>query len=166
MLDLGDFIDQGTKMEQNFICRWCVLAWIGILKEIVIRSFDGSDVPPIPLRFRFLVQRALQDAHALIRKEYNITKAEDILPPISPNTCIVNFYSAATGKLGLHQVFMNCYMLSNNGFVSRLFDCSPLLFQIKLFLEVRKDVCSELIYLLGGFFFSFVGSFWKQRESP
>lgn len=119
----------------------------------VIRSFDGSDVPPIPLRSRFLVQRALQDAHALIRKEYNITKAEDILPPISPNTCIVNFYSAATGKLGLHQVFMNCYMLSNNGFVSRLFDCSPLLFQIKLFLEVRKDVCSELIYLLGGFFF-------------
>ncbi|KAF3447995.1 hypothetical protein FNV43_RR08703 [Rhamnella rubrinervis] len=68
-----------------------------------IRSFDGSDVAPIPLRFRFLVQRALHDAHALVKKEYEITKAEEILPPISPNTCIVNFYSAATGKLGLNQ---------------------------------------------------------------
>lgn len=94
----------GAKLNLHMMCLG--LDWDPPRKcYTAVRSFDGSAVPPIPLSFRFLVQRAMHEAHALIRKEYNVTNAEDILPSISPNACIVNFYSVATGKLGLHQVF-------------------------------------------------------------
>lgn len=70
----------------------------------LIRSFDGTEAPPIPPGFRALVHKALLDSHELIKEEYNVAEAEDVLPPITPNACIVGFYPAVTGKLGLHQV--------------------------------------------------------------
>lgn len=94
----------GAKLNRQMMClglnwdarRYCY---------DVIRSFDGSKAPPIPPCFSALVQKAVLDSHEFIKNECNAMKAEDVLPPITPNTCIVGFYCAATGKLGLHQVF-------------------------------------------------------------
>lgn len=53
------------------------------------RPFDGAKPPQIPPEFHSHVHSALKDSNAL-------------LPSISPDICIVNFYSQ-TGRLGLHQ---------------------------------------------------------------
>ena len=50
--------------------------------------------PHIPPEFHTLVSNALRDANALI--------PHNPLPSVSPDICIVNFYSQ-TGHLGLHQ---------------------------------------------------------------
>ncbi|PPS00587.1 hypothetical protein GOBAR_AA20075 [Gossypium barbadense] len=63
---------------------------------------DNCEPPDIPLGFCLLVQRAFKDAHCLIEKESDMVNPEDILPSISPNICIANFYSIH-GRLGLHQ---------------------------------------------------------------
>ncbi|KAJ0027540.1 hypothetical protein Pint_35008 [Pistacia integerrima] len=65
------------------------------------RRVDGCEPPHIPQAFNQFVQRAISDAHALIKKELLIN-VEDILPAMSPNICIVNFYNTS-GRLGLHQ---------------------------------------------------------------
>ncbi|KAL9314982.1 hypothetical protein ACSQ67_020434 [Phaseolus vulgaris] len=53
-----------------------------------------SQTPLIPPEFHTLVSNALRDSNALF--------PHDPLPSISPDICIVNFYSQ-TGRLGLHQ---------------------------------------------------------------
>ncbi|KAA8540225.1 hypothetical protein F0562_024212 [Nyssa sinensis] len=45
---------------------------------------------------------AIQDSHAWLKKESKSYNVEDILPSMSPNICIVNFYTKS-GRLGLHQ---------------------------------------------------------------
>lgn len=67
------------------------------------RPIDGAKPPFIPNEFNQLVKRALQDSHAVIRKEIKSSRVEDILPFMSADICIVNFYTA-TGRLGLHKV--------------------------------------------------------------
>lgn len=67
------------------------------------RAVDGNRPPDIPSEFSILVKRALKDAHALIKNECNTSNIEDILPLMSPDICIVNFYTT-NGRLGLHQV--------------------------------------------------------------
>lgn len=67
------------------------------------RAIDGNQPPDIPPDFAILVKKALKDAHALIKNEYNTNNIEEILPTMSPDICIVNFYST-NGRLGLHQV--------------------------------------------------------------
>ncbi|XP_021655155.2 uncharacterized protein LOC110646118 isoform X2 [Hevea brasiliensis] len=66
------------------------------------RRVDGCEPPGIPCEFNLLVKRAIQDAHALIRTNCNLSNAEEVIPVISPNICIVNFYTTS-GRLGLHQ---------------------------------------------------------------
>ncbi|KAL6998496.1 hypothetical protein U1Q18_008625 [Sarracenia purpurea var. burkii] len=66
------------------------------------RAFDGSEAPAIPHEFSSLVRRAIQDSRALVGKT-GVLNAEDILPDMSPDVCIVNFYTT-NGRLGLHQV--------------------------------------------------------------
>ncbi|XP_052177042.1 uncharacterized protein LOC127791227 [Diospyros lotus] len=66
------------------------------------RGVDGTEPPGIPCKFKSLVKRALQVSHALIKKNMDVSNAEDILPNMSPDICIVNFYST-NGRLGLHQ---------------------------------------------------------------
>ncbi|XP_047167061.1 alpha-ketoglutarate-dependent dioxygenase AlkB-like [Vigna umbellata] len=66
------------------------------------RIFDGSTPPSIPNHFSELVRRAIQEAQSLTKKEYRASKLEDILPSMTPDICIVNFYTK-NGKLGLHQ---------------------------------------------------------------
>lgn len=67
------------------------------------RAVDGSEPQAIPQVFRSLVQRAIQDSHALVGKHDEVCNVEDIIPDMSPNICIVNFYTN-NGRLGLHQV--------------------------------------------------------------
>ncbi|KAL1331172.1 hypothetical protein HN51_048442 [Arachis hypogaea] len=66
------------------------------------RLVDGSNPPSIPERFRKLVVKAIQEAQYLIRKECRVSYAERILPSMSPDICIVNFYNNY-GRLGLHK---------------------------------------------------------------
>ncbi|CAA0400059.1 unnamed protein product [Arabidopsis thaliana] len=61
-----------------------------------------SKAPEIPVTFNVLVEKAIREAHALIDRESGTEDAERILPVMSPDICIVNFYSE-TGRLGLHQ---------------------------------------------------------------
>ena len=67
------------------------------------RPVDGAKAPIFPSDFHPLVERAIKDSHALIERNLKSTAAEVILPPLSPNICVVNFYSES-GRLGLHQV--------------------------------------------------------------
>ncbi|KAJ6765444.1 2OG-FE(II) OXYGENASE FAMILY PROTEIN [Salix purpurea] len=63
---------------------------------------DGCKPPYIPCEFNQIVETAIQDAHALLGKDLALSDVEEILPAMSPDICIVNFYTT-TGKLGLHQ---------------------------------------------------------------
>uniref|UniRef100_A0A6M2EBN3 DNA N(6)-methyladenine demethylase n=1 Tax=Populus davidiana TaxID=266767 RepID=A0A6M2EBN3_9ROSI len=71
-------------------------------KYVEHRPFDGAKAPIFPSVFHPLVERAIKDSHALIEINSKSTAAEDILPSMSPNICVVNFYSES-GRLGLHQ---------------------------------------------------------------
>ncbi|KAF9685332.1 hypothetical protein SADUNF_Sadunf03G0043500 [Salix dunnii] len=66
------------------------------------RPVDGAKAPIFPSDFHPLVERAIKDSHALIERNLKSTSAEVILPSLSPNICVVNFYSES-GRLGLHQ---------------------------------------------------------------
>lgn len=57
----------------------------------------------IPDEFVLLVKKALTDAQLLIKKNEKLRDVEEMLPGMSPDVCIVNFYTT-NGKLGLHQV--------------------------------------------------------------
>jgi hypothetical protein len=72
-------------------------------KYLEHRPVDGAKAPIFPSDFHPLVERAIKDSRALIEINCKSTAAEDILPPLSPNICVVNFYSES-GRLGLHQV--------------------------------------------------------------
>ncbi|GMJ14217.1 hypothetical protein HRI_005090900 [Hibiscus trionum] len=67
-----------------------------------LRPIDSVVPPGIPREFYQLVEKAIKDSHSLIQQKTKASHAEDILPWMSPNICIVNFYSAS-GRLGLHQ---------------------------------------------------------------
>ncbi|KAI3696677.1 hypothetical protein L6452_29142 [Arctium lappa] len=66
------------------------------------RPIDNSKPPGIPDKFHEMVKKAIRDANAHIQKDNSKTDAGNIIPPMSPDICIVNFY-AKNGKLGLHQ---------------------------------------------------------------
>ncbi|KAK7338224.1 hypothetical protein VNO77_18826 [Canavalia gladiata] len=61
------------------------------------RPFDGAKPPPIPAEFHNIVHNAIRDANSLL-----LHHSHNPLPSISPDICIVNFYSQ-NGRLGLHQ---------------------------------------------------------------
>ncbi|XP_041001344.1 uncharacterized protein LOC121247077 [Juglans microcarpa x Juglans regia] len=66
------------------------------------RPFDGTKPPLIPAEFSELVEKAINDSHSVIWNNSKASNVENILPRMSPNICIVNFYSE-NGRLGLHQ---------------------------------------------------------------
>ncbi|WCJ28351.1 2-oxoglutarate-dependent dioxygenase family protein [Euphorbia peplus] len=66
------------------------------------RPIDGCKPPGVPGRLKKLVKKAIRDAHSLIKADSEQSTAEEMLPAMSPNICIVNFYTE-TGRLGLHQ---------------------------------------------------------------
>ncbi len=70
----------------------------------------------MPARFNDMVQQALADtktntAHATVRSS---SAAAGTLPPMIPDLCIVNFYTAGVGRLGVHQV---CHPLCSHPFI-------------------------------------------------
>ena len=75
------------------------------------RRIDRSKPPHIPHRFYQLVDRAMKVSHARIERDYGICSAEEILPPMCPDICIVNFYTE-NGRLGLHQVYITVLISS------------------------------------------------------
>ncbi|KAE8662763.1 2-oxoglutarate-dependent dioxygenase family protein isoform 2 [Hibiscus syriacus] len=91
----------GAKLRLHMMCLG--MNWDPQTRKYDKRHpVDNCEPPEIPLGFRLLVQRAIKDAHCLIKKDSDMVNPEDILPSMSPNVCIVNFYSIY-GRLGLHQ---------------------------------------------------------------
>ncbi|OIW17535.1 hypothetical protein TanjilG_22647 [Lupinus angustifolius] len=66
------------------------------------RLSDGAKAPDLPTEFNHLVEKAIEDSHALIKQHSKAKNPQNILPSMSPNICIVNFY-AHSGRLGLHR---------------------------------------------------------------
>lgn len=67
-----------------------------------IRPIDRARPPEIPEEFRTLVNRALEVSLDVIRQKKSGGTVDEELPLMSPDICIVNFYSN-DGRLGLHQ---------------------------------------------------------------
>ncbi|EXC01339.1 Alpha-ketoglutarate-dependent dioxygenase AlkB [Morus notabilis] len=91
----------GAKLHLNMMClgkNWDPQT----SKYGDYRPTDGAKPPPIPKEFYELVMKAIEDSHVLIRKESEAGNAEQILPRMTPDICLVNFYST-NGRLGLHQ---------------------------------------------------------------
>ncbi|KAK6118215.1 hypothetical protein DH2020_048001 [Rehmannia glutinosa] len=94
--------EDGAKLRLYMMCLG--LDWNPQTREYgERRQYDNVGTPDIPHEFASLVSRVLNDSHALIKREMKTINVEDILPPMSPDVCIVNFYTT-TGRLGLHQV--------------------------------------------------------------
>ncbi|GKV04377.1 hypothetical protein SLEP1_g16536 [Rubroshorea leprosula] len=91
----------GAKLHLHMMC-------LGLNWDPQTRKYskehpvDCCEPPDIPNHFSLLVQGALQEAHALIKKDLRGSNVEDTLPTMSPDICIVNFYMNS-GRLGLHQ---------------------------------------------------------------
>ncbi|KAI6673299.1 hypothetical protein NL676_001205 [Syzygium grande] len=66
------------------------------------RRVDGCNAPDIPNEFILAVKRVIGDAQDLVEKGDRRSNFRNGLPTMSPNICIVNFYTT-TGRLGLHQ---------------------------------------------------------------
>ena len=97
----------GAKLRLQMMCLG--LDWDPQTRKYARkRVADGNKPPDLPPEFAILVGKALNDAHALIKNNGDTNNIEDILPTMSPDICIVNFYSTS-GRLGLHQVFSCLY---------------------------------------------------------
>ncbi|CAH9069287.1 unnamed protein product [Cuscuta epithymum] len=66
------------------------------------RQHDNAEAVPIPHEFSKLVSKALDDSHKLIKRQLEMCNPEEVIPLITPDVCIVNFYTVG-GRLGLHQ---------------------------------------------------------------
>lgn len=77
------------------------------------RPVDDSIPPQIPFEFSQLVGKAIKESQSLVATNSKKMSGEDGMPSMSPDICIVNFYTA-TGRLGLHQVIS----ISNNFLIS------------------------------------------------
>jgi alkylated DNA repair dioxygenase AlkB len=82
------------------------------------RPFDGAQPPKMPEELTKFVKDAIDAAHAFLKQSGGQVTPNPlkVIPPISPDICIVNFYTTA-GKLGLHQV-------QKNNFVQDIFHAS------------------------------------------
>ncbi|KAJ6969104.1 DNA N(6)-methyladenine demethylase ALKBH1D [Populus alba] len=91
----------GAKLRLQMMCLG--LNWDPETRKYEDQSpADGCKPPCIPRKFNQLVETAIQDAHGLLGKDCTLSNVEDMLPAMSPDICIVNFYTT-TGRLGLHQ---------------------------------------------------------------
>ncbi|KAK8495097.1 hypothetical protein V6N13_038728 [Hibiscus sabdariffa] len=91
----------GAKLRLHMMCLG--MNWDPQTRKYDKRHpVDNCEPPKIPPGFRLLVQSAIKDAQCLIKNDSDMVNPEDILPSMSPNICIVNFYSIH-GRLGLHQ---------------------------------------------------------------
>ncbi|XP_048140165.1 alpha-ketoglutarate-dependent dioxygenase AlkB-like isoform X2 [Rhodamnia argentea] len=104
-LGAGGFYQPGYKDGAKLHLKMMCLGknWDPETSEYgVRRPIDGAKPPRIPEEFCYLVAKAISDSDALISKNIKKNDAQEKLPPMAPNICIVNFYTAS-GRLGLHQ---------------------------------------------------------------
>ncbi|GAA0139960.1 DNA metabolism protein [Lithospermum erythrorhizon] len=66
-----------------------------------VNPFDGLKPLPIPAEFRKFSDQAIRDSHDHLRKQ-SVMDVESTLPPLTPDICVVNFYSKSS-RLGVHQ---------------------------------------------------------------
>ncbi|XP_071721098.1 DNA N(6)-methyladenine demethylase ALKBH1D-like [Rutidosis leptorrhynchoides] len=82
----------GGKLNLHMMCFG--RNWDPVTKyNSIYRGNDGSEAPPIPEQLVSLAAKSIQDCKA----------SDDCMPSMDPDICIVNFYAANTGRLGLHQ---------------------------------------------------------------
>ncbi|XP_037436802.1 uncharacterized protein LOC119303766 [Triticum dicoccoides] len=68
-----------------------------------IRPFDGAQPPQMPQELTKFVEEAIKASHDFLKQRgKGATEPSVELPQMSPDICIVNFYTTG-GKLGLHQ---------------------------------------------------------------
>lgn len=92
----------GAKLRLHMMCLG--LDWDPQTKKYgKMRPYDNAEAPDIPYSFDYLVRRALHDSQILIKQQLKRSDVKEILPGMSPDICIVNFYTTK-GRLGLHQV--------------------------------------------------------------
>lgn len=72
------------------------------------RPTDDAKPPRVPDELSCFVAKAIKDSHDVILRNTKQKVVTEILPPMTPTICIVNFYTAS-GKLGLHQV---CFLFN------------------------------------------------------
>ncbi|XP_011095105.1 uncharacterized protein LOC105174637 isoform X3 [Sesamum indicum] len=96
--------DDGAKLRLYMMCLG--LDWNPQTRKYgERRHHDQVAAPGIPHEFTSLVRRVLDDSHTLIKRVLKTENVEDVLPAISPDLCIVNFYTT-NGRLGLHQYLL------------------------------------------------------------
>lgn len=122
----------GAKLRLQMMCLG--MNWDPQTRKYEKRHpLDGSETPDIPHEFSVLVERAIQDSQSLIKKNSGENNVEDTLPRMSPNICIVNFYTTS-GRLGLHQVCPSQVYPSSsyqqNSIISHLSHCLQLFFSL------------------------------------
>ncbi|GJU25683.1 alkylated DNA repair protein AlkB [Tanacetum coccineum] len=66
------------------------------------RPSDNAKLPGIPDIFSDMVKKAIRDSNTYLEENIPKAYAGQLIPSMSPDICIVNFYTAS-GKLGLHQ---------------------------------------------------------------
>jgi hypothetical protein len=93
------------------------------------RPFDGAKPPVIPDQLNQLVKKAITDSHSIIQKKSKASNVENILPWMSPDICIVNFYTV-NGRLGLHKV---CYKPSYPYYLSYQSFCRYFYWKFRFF---------------------------------
>ncbi|KAI3785835.1 hypothetical protein L1987_44961 [Smallanthus sonchifolius] len=81
----------GAKLRLQMMCFG--RNWDPVTKYKERYRSDGSEPPPVPYELISLAETTIQDSQAHLDK----------LPSMSPDICIVNFYSPVYGRLGLHQ---------------------------------------------------------------
>ncbi|KAL7095166.1 hypothetical protein ACP275_10G007300 [Erythranthe tilingii] len=93
--------EDGAKLRLYMMCLG--LDWNAQTRKYGdMRHHDNVKPPHIPDEFTSLVTKALDDSHTLIKQNFQIENVEDVLPKMSPDVCIVNFYNT-NGRLGLHK---------------------------------------------------------------
>lgn len=92
--------DDGAKLRLYMMCLG--KNWDPLSRYEDKRSRDGATPPEIPEEFKKMVSGAIASAHEVIKLKQKGRRVEAELPPMSPDICIVNFYTNE-GKLGLHQ---------------------------------------------------------------
>nr|GME08806.1 DNA oxidative demethylase [Ipomoea batatas] len=91
----------GAKLRLHMMCLG--LDWDPQTRRYSkTRQHDNAEPPCIPNEFTSLVSSALRDSHDLIQRHFKTSSPGEILPLITPDVCIVNFYTIE-GRLGLHQ---------------------------------------------------------------
>lgn len=110
VLGQGVFISQQTKMVQNLICRLWALVSIGIPKDSLIYLFDQLMVVRCLLSL-YILKTWLYQKFQMLKAWLNGNSTKPIIKTYFLHHClfsasIVSFYTAASGRLGLHHVFL------------------------------------------------------------